>query len=488
MKIVIAGGGTAGWLAALFFIRNFKNTHNITVIESSKIGSIGVGEGSTGLFLDLLENRIFDTGLDINQFFTECDATFKLGIHHQNWGAKLDSYYAPLNGSPTSLSSPDYLLMHTKLNYGKSKMHLASNLGTLIENNKIGNGALHFNAIKLGIFLKKFCIDQGVNYIDDEIFGVKTNTPDNIQSLICNSGQEIYGDFFLDCTGFKRCLMGAIDVPWISYKKHLPVNCAIPFQLPHETEEIKPVTVAKAMNHGWMWEIPTQSRIGKGYIFSDDFLTPDEAIEEIENTLNRKIDPIKLIRFEAGRSEVSWKGNCVAIGLSSAFLEPLEATSIHSTIVQLVHLTFNHIKSTKEDTVNSINMTNFNKKICNMYDDFRDFIIVHYKGGRVDTDFWRYMQSSENLTDNVTNILSFSKNQLLTPLMLDNYYGCVGSSLYNWILLGLDLVKDDVLDNHLKIYQQDNINDVYNYYQQQWDAKEKMLPSHLAFLKSLRVP
>lgn len=486
MKIVIAGGGTAGWLSALFLIRNFKHIHDITVIESSKIGTIGVGEGSTGLFLDLLENRIFDTGLDINEFFTECDATFKLGIHHIGWSSKGDSYIAPLNGSPMSSSNVDHMLMYSKLIYSKEKIHLASNLGTLIDNNKIGNGALHFNAVKLANYLKKHCIRNGVTHIDDEIFGVKTSATDNIQSLICTSGLEVTGDFFIDCTGFKRCLMGAIDVPWISYKKYLPVDTAIPFQETHETEEIKPLTVARAMKHGWMWQIPTYNRVGKGYIFSSENYTVDEAIEEVETLLDRKIDPVKIINFDAGRSDVVWKGNCVAVGLASAFLEPLEATSIHSTIVQLVHLTFNHIKENKEKTVQSVNIKNYNEKICNMYDDFRDFIILHYKGGRTDTEFWKYMQSDNNMTDRLKDIIEISKNQLLTPLFLDNYYGCVGSPLYNWIILGLDLLDNTCVKNNLKFYNNTDIESIFNEFQHQWNIEESYLPTNKNFLDSLR--
>lgn len=487
MNIVIAGGGTAGWLASFFLIKNFKHIHNITLIESSKIGIIGAGEGSTGIFLDLLENRIFDADLDINEFLVECDATPKLGINHINWSGDGRSYFAPLDGSPLSHNSPDFMLMQAKLNYGKEGMHRASRLGILHSQNRVNGGSVHFDAHKVGKFFKKKSVAEGVEYIDNEILAVKTDSQgQRVISLTCVDGTVIEGDFFIDCTGFKRCLMGAMDVKWKSYKDNLPVDCAMPFIIPYKDDEIvKPETGAHAHSAGWMWRIPTLSRYGCGYVFSKQFIDPTRACDEIEASLGHEIEPIRVLDFESGRSENLWKGNCLALGLAAAFAEPLEATSIHTTVVQLIHLTFEHLKETLELTTDSKNIEFYNKKMSKMYDDFRDFLVLHYMGGRDDSEFWRYIKSGVTQTDRVKEILELSKTQLSSPLTFDYYYGCAGASLWNWILCGLELINDTTLQNNINRYNKSPQN-LLRYYNDLWLREAESYPENTQLLRNIR--
>ena len=268
MNIIIAGGGTAGWLAALFFVKAHPNKHKVTVIESSQIGIIGAGEGSTGLMKDLLSNQWFDTGCNITDFFNSVDATAKMGIRHKNWTAAGDSYFAPLDGSPTSGMNPDteFLKMFSEL--GKDGMYKATTLGKYFAEKIPNAGAYHFDAHKIGQYFKRI-LGDAVTVIDAKIVDVELNPIAEIEQLHLDTGQTVKGDFYIDCTGFARKLIGKLGVDWKSYRTHLPVDRAMPFLLPYkENEPVEPVTVAHALSAGWMWQIPTAKRIGCGYVFS----------------------------------------------------------------------------------------------------------------------------------------------------------------------------------------------------------------------------
>jgi tryptophan halogenase len=211
--------------------------------------------------------------------------------------------------------------------------------------------------------------------------------PQGIAALVMESGLRVEGDFFLDCTGFRRALIGAMGAQWVSYRDVLPVNRAMPFWVDiKEGQEISPCTMAWAQKNGWMWWIPTQGRFGAGYVYSDAHTTPDQAKAEIEAALGYEIQPRNDIRIDAGRQDRAWIGNCVALGLSSSFLEPLEATSIHGTIVQLMMLTA-WIGAPD-------GAARYNAAVAQQVDDFRDFIRLHYVSERRDSAFWRDVAAS----------------------------------------------------------------------------------------------
>jgi tryptophan halogenase len=200
---------------------------------------------------------------------------------------------------------------------------------------------------------------------------------------------EIAGDFFIDCTGFRRALIaGVMGGTWMSYRDVLPLNRAMPFWLDiKDGEELKPFTTAWAQGSGWLWMIPTQARIGCGYVYSDAFISPDQAKAEIEKVLGHKIEPRNDIKIDAGRQRESWIGNCLALGLASSFLEPLEATSIHGSIVQLLVFTNFHLN--KGAMFTDDDRAAYNKFASGQVDDFRDFINLHYVSERRDTPFWQ---------------------------------------------------------------------------------------------------
>lgn len=469
MKIVIVGGGTAGWLAALF-ISKIKPDHTITVVESTAIGIVGAGEGSTGLLTDIVNNSFWDFGCDHTDFLKSTGATLKYGIKHKDWKTVGSSYYGPLDGSLSFKSIPDVGLAFQAGNYDIDQVHTSSEMGLMLEHGLSNirksdfkfanhNHALHFDAHEVGKYFKKIVLsDDKVKHVDSEVESVNLSSIGHIDSIKLKNSQEIFGDFFIDATGFKRVLSTALGVDWVSYKKHLPVNSAMPFLLDYETDEFpEPYTTAWAQSSGWMWQIPNQQRKGCGYVFDDNFITADQAQEEIETALGRSIKPIRILKFDTGRLSDLWTANCLSIGLSAAFAEPLEATSIHSTIVQLTKFTFEHLKPSLDDTLNRGSIKLYNAKMTKMYDDFKDFLVLHYMGGRTDSDFWKYISSGETKTEFVDLILEMSKNKMPTFNDFNEYYGAAGWPLYAWVLIGTGNLTSNVCKKESTMFMP-NIN------------------------------
>ncbi|MFY8030921.1 MAG: tryptophan 7-halogenase, partial [Devosia sp.] len=353
-RFVIVGGGTAGWITAFILrdcIARAKLDASVAVVESSKIPTVGVGEATTAAFHVFLRHF----GIDIFEFMRSCEATYKLGIRHQDWRRKGVTYYGPIDDPHQVIQPPpgapsDYLNVYA-VSVGKpvQDMHM---FGPLLERKKApwttkADGSLlplgpflpayHFDQSKVGKFLKAKSV--GVEVVDNVLAGVERDGESgDVTALVFEDGEKLEGDFFIDATGFrKRLIVKELNAPWVSYQNELPVNRALPFWLPvEEGQEIANYTLAWAQEAGWMWQIPTQSRYGCGYVYSDQFSTPEQAHAEVERVLGRKIEVRDDIKFQIGRLENAWIGNMLAVGLSSSFLEPLESTSIHGTIVQMM--------------------------------------------------------------------------------------------------------------------------------------------------------
>jgi tryptophan halogenase len=228
----------------------------------------------------------------------------------------------------------------------------------------------------------------------------------------------------------------------------------MPFLLPYEENEYPELyTTAWAQKAGWMWQIPNQQRKGCGYVFDDNFITADQAQAEIELTLGRKIEPIKVLEFNSGRSTRLWEGNCLALGLCAAFAEPLEATSIHTTILQLLHFTHEYLTDEFDQTVNENNRQLYNRKMTKMYDDILDFLVIHYQGGRTDSEFWKRITAGETLTSFASEVLERCKHKIPGVLNYDYYYGCVGAPLWNWVLAGIGKITPEQARKELELYR-----------------------------------
>ena len=407
---MIVGGGTAGWLAALMLqdaIKMQKMNATVSVVESSKIPTIGVGEGTTAVFRQMLKHF----GFDEFEFLRETEATIKFGIRHRDWRKKGHSYDGPIDDphlvvAPPGAGPQSWLDIFAVADERPvTQSHL---FGYLLDQNKapfahkqdggfIAAGpfhhAYHFDQALAGKYLRKKSL--GVEVIDAQIVSARKNPVNgNIEALIADDGAEISGDFFVDCTGFRKSLIGKeMGGTWVSYGDKLPVNRAMPFWLDLKPgEEIPPYTLAWAQNAGWLWSIPTQKRFGCGYVYSDQFLTPEKAQEEIERALGHKIEPRNDLKFDAGRLQDAWIGNCLALGLSSSFMEPLEATSIHGTIVQLMVFTRFHLR--QPSAMTDMDRKSYNAFVAKQVDDFRDFINLHYVTEREDTPFWQHVSNN----------------------------------------------------------------------------------------------
>ncbi len=398
-SIIITGGGTAGWLAALILQAEAKRQNlplAITLVESSKIPTIGVGEGTTAIFRGLLQSL----GLDEAEFLAKTDATIKFGIRHRDWRRKGHVYDGPIddvyfladkvpNGgmwidnycvaAGRSVTEPHIFAALM----AKGKAPVAEVDGRTVAVSQFHH-AYHFDQAKVGAWLRSKA--NGIATVDAIVEGAERDPETgDITALRLDNGDTLTGDFFIDATGFRRALIaGEMGADWVSYADALPVNRAMPFWLGHGDGEIPSYTHAWAQGAGWMWQIPTAERMGCGYVYSDRHTTPDQAQAEIEATLGHKIEPRNDIKIDAGRLSEVWRGNVLAIGLAGSFLEPLEATSIHGTLVQLLLFAHRHLA----DFCDTNGRDAYNAAIAEQVDDFRDFINLHYVSERRDTPFW----------------------------------------------------------------------------------------------------
>ena len=446
MKIVIVGGGTAGWLAAYCLCKAQPGQNDITVIESSSIGIIGVGEATTGLTKDLLNGVLFPAAVDIKDFINKTDATNKMGIYHKGWAKNKESYFAPLDASSTFQLNNDFVFKYAFQKFGYDKFHMASRAGVNWENQNFDEfHAYQFDTHKVGQFFKEICLKENIKIIDSVVTQVNLNESGGIDSVILEQGYSVSGDFFFDCTGFKRVLMEAVGSKWISYKKYLPVDTAMPFIIKHkEGDSPLPMTTATALSSGWMWDIPLQTRRGCGYVFDSNFISKENAHREIEEFLKVEIEPIKFIDFTSGRGSDFWKNNVISLGLSSCFVEPLEATSIHSTIAQTMIFIDQFLSSNLKNTITKENEALYNKHISSIYESIFNFISLHYQGGRDDSEFWRYITHDNVITDRTRLLLDKSKNKILSAWMFDNTSRYApDASLWNWILAGLRFISPE---------------------------------------------
>ena len=507
MNIVIVGGGTAGWVTALMISARHPN-HNVTIIESSKLGVIGVGESTTGWLTDILTNHRYNYGCDLNEFIIETGATLKYAIHHKGWTNNIDQgYIGPIDGSYTRSTVPDFLLSWAHHNLDSKDFIKISECGYRIANNKSNfnkftkkfinhDHAMHIDAHLAGQYFKKITLkNANTSYIDSIVRHVNLNSENGfIKSVVLEGGRVIEGDFFIDCSGFNKVLMNAVAPnQWVSYQKNLPLNTGMPFLLKYKENEVpEPYTTAWAQKNGWMWQIPLMDRKGCGYVFCDAYTTPDKAQEEIETILEQPIEPIRTIKFDAGRQDSAWVKNCVSIGLSSAFLEPLEATSIHSSVVQAHNFAFEYLKEDLVKTMNDGSRKVYNHRTRTMYDDIKDFLVLHNQGSRNDSEFWRMISSGVTRTEFVDTLLHMGKSKVPTDNDFSNYPGSAGWPLYSFVMNGLNLIDKRASAMDLKMIMprygnlQDVGTEVYYNIQDKWNNNLEHCYSYEEFINYFR--
>lgn len=393
-RIVIAGGGTAGWMMAAAISRTMGRTVDLTLVESEQIGTIGVGESTIPPLVNF--NRII--GLPEPEFLRETQGTFKLGILFDNWKHDGHSYFHSfglsgkdhwsagfqhfwLNGLQRGHMEPydDYCLELVAGLQGKFA-HLPDNAM---------NYAYHVDATLYGRYLRGLAEADGARRIEGRIERVELNgETGDIAALLLDGDRRVEGDIFVDCTGFRGLLIdGALHAGLEDWTHWLPNDSAIAVQSKHLTKP-QPYTQAIAHDAGWQWRIPLQHRMGAGIVYASGYLSRDEAYDRLLSSVGEPlIEPFD-IKFRGGVRRKQWFRNCVAVGLAGGFVEPLEATTVH--LIQRAVLRF--IRMMPGGRVSERDAIEFNEQQRTDIEQIRDFVILHYKvTNRRDSPFWRHV-------------------------------------------------------------------------------------------------
>ena len=455
MKIVIVGGGSAGWMTAATLIKSFPHKE-ICLIESSEIPTVGVGESTLGS----IRQWCRWVGIDSQResFLKATNASLKLSIKFTDFYKKdSGSFYYPF-GRPAFYDTRNafYDWSVKKYYYPDTPVEdftrCLFSATSLFENNKYSTNtsgvfdnfnpeddvAYHFDAAKFGEWLKiNFCLPKGVTCIKAKVLEIPTDDS-GIKHLVLDSGELITADLFVDCTGFESILLaGALKEPFISYSNMLPNNNAWATRIPYKDKEkeLEGFTNCTAIENGWCWNIPLWSRLGTCYVFSDKFVDPETAKKEFKKYLmsNKMVVPrtkeevdsytYKLIKMRVGIHERTWVKNVVAIGLSAGFIEPLESNglfSVHEFLWKLLDVLY------LED-INQFNKDMYNETVHDEFNDFSKFVALHYAlSKRNDTSYWRDIANKE-FRDPVTNEPN-SNNKL----RIATFHSLIWRYMINW--------------------------------------------------------
>ncbi|MDB5455947.1 MAG: tryptophan halogenase [Caulobacter sp.] len=405
-KILIAGGGSAGWMTAALCAKLFQGLYEIVLIESEAIGTVGVGEATIPAiktFNELL-------GLDEDDFLRRTQGSFKLGIQFRDWARLGASYvhgFGVIGQDLGWLRCHQYWLRMNALGQGGDFAQLSINTAAALGDKfmrakpEMGDSpiahiahAFHFDAGLYARYLSGYAQERGVRRREGKIVDVTLRGEDGfVQSVTMDDGEVITADLFVDCSGFRGLIIEqAMKTGYENWTHWLPCDRAI--AVPCErSEDFTPYTRSTARSAGWQWRIPLQHRTGNGHVYSSQYMDDDEAERILLANLDgaQRADPLR-IRFATGKRKTIWNKNCVAIGLASGFLEPLESTSLHliqSAIIRMVRLL-------PDAGFDPAGIAEFNRQSDFEYERIRDFIILHYKASqRDDSAFWRYCRDME---------------------------------------------------------------------------------------------
>jgi tryptophan 6-halogenase len=516
-NIVIVGGGSAGWMTAAYLRRALEKVDRITLVESKGIRTIGVGEATFStikLFFDFL-------GLREADWMPSCNAAYKLAIKFKNWRAAGGHFYHPsqryemIDGfnaaewwlklkrgeEPFDYScfsipalcdhkrSPRYLdgrVFDEKVQtYFEEEPLQRQNL--FVGNQVQCPYAYHFDAHLLAEFLKDYAMTRGVHQVLDDVVGVNRKEDGSIASIETKEHGAIEGELFVDCTGFRGLLINqTLGEPFVSFNDSLLCDRAVALQMPVDVEKegIEPYTTATAVSAGWIWNIPLYGRVGTGYVYSSAFLSPEEAEAEFRAHLGPRSDACAAshIRMRIGRNRNSWVKNCVAIGLSSGFVEPLESTGIffiQHGIEELVSHFPNGCMD--EDMIRS-----YNRVVGECIDGVREFLTLHYRASdRMDTDFWKATKRRTAISADLAERLRLWRKRLPNPSNVNPSYHGFESYSYSVMLLGLNFHPDRNLPV-LDLLSDQRAAQAFDAIRQRTEHLVETLPSQYEYLSHVR--
>lgn len=417
-NIVIVGGGTAGWMAAMAIASRFPDKR-ISVLDPVVIGPIGVGESVTGVVRKFVQDPLHK--LSLGEFFRRCDVTLKAGIWYKDWQGPGSEYLTPIDSPPDyfkhfyetaveeffALAAADGarlgdVQLYSRLMRSNTTDYFRNPDGSV--NTQAAQLSCHFDALKFALWLREVVVRHpNITHVDDVVDGFELHPQTGyVTSIRTKAGRQIEGDFFIDCSGFHHLLLAKAYQPkWKSYADYVKVDTAIPFfQQYTEGQAMPTYSMASAMPAGWVWQIPTQSRLGRGYLFASRYLDTQGALEQIRAIGLTPPDNPRVLRFDPGRYDKAWIKNVCTIGLSGGFIEPLESSTIHLMYVQIRMLTELLIPCLMPQTM-AVLAEQYNRFVDIAYEDYIEFITFHYHTGRNDSEFWRdYQKPSAILPNN----------------------------------------------------------------------------------------
>ncbi len=454
MKIVVVGGGTAGIMVATYFKSYWGDKADISVVYDHKRPGIGVGESMTPVFDAYLKA----VGVSTRDLIKHCNATIKLGLKFKNWvlgkewqhSFPLNEAFAKIDNVMFSYNAISaYDILHNQndeqYNYGKF----------FFNNNKIPSHdnlsyrhALHIDATLLSKYLEnKF--KNHIKIIDGVVTKVNMKEGE-ISSIVLQDGSELTADVYIDASGYERILIKNFNAEWVDISDDLPTNRTIPNPTFVTYDFIPPYTTAEASKNGWILDVPLSNRRGTGYVYSSKFTTDEEAREDFNKWLikthNKELTSDRVIKFNNGYYKNTWNGNCIAMGLSSGFVEPLEATSIHHLIIQMD----NFVRLFQSQHL-EYDRKNYNKMMTDVYENAFSYIRFFYNTNRTDSDFWRYL--TESKPDWIKDLEEKLKYSFLTSKDIPNDRFMFESTSFNCIAYGHGLYDsntrlNDFLSHH----------------------------------------
>lgn len=426
-NIVIVGGGSAGWLTAGIlaaeYATNGESGISITLIESSEVATLGVGEGTWPSMRTTLEKM----GISETDFLLECDASFKQGSKFTNWiGSKNDIYYHPFT-LPIGLGkidlAPHWQPFQSQISYADAVCvqgrlcdnNLAPKQISTAEYSYNANYGYHLDAGKFGAFLRNHCINKlGVKHVVDHVCGINSTQTGDIASLVTQQHGLLEGDLFIDCTGFASLLLGKhYEIPFVS-KKHVLFNdTALAMHVPYEKVDspIASFTLSTAQKAGWIWDIGLPSRRGVGHTYSSAHISQDEAEKQLRDyvcpTMGKvaaQAASIRKIPLNPGHREKFWHKNCVAIGISAGFIEPLEASAL--VLIELSAKMLAEQLPANRQTMDIV-AKRFNDKFLSRWQQIIDFLKLHYVlSHRTDSEYWKDNCTKEHIPESLQDMLS----------------------------------------------------------------------------------
>ena len=466
MNIVVVGGGLHGWLTAMI-AKRFYTTDNVTVIASDAIGILGVGEGTTPGFIQVLDYL----HIPVSELVKECNATIKLGIDFINWNGDGKSYFhgfsvrndldfSALDDNPWQQNG----LIYKILSEGKNLEDIKFTKKLLDRNSVpwvakqqnipvpnpidhlegIGAYALHIEARSTVPFLERKALERGIEKIEGIVESAVNDENGYIKEIVLEDGRRIAADFVFDCSGFARLILGKhYGVEWTSYSDFLPLTKALAFQLPHDNSNnaLRPCTDAVAMDYGWMWRVPVQNRYGYGYVFAGDMITDEQALAEAERYVGRKIETSRVINYKPGCFSQTLHKNAMAVGIAQTFVEPLEATTIWVGFLN----TLRFVRQGGLEIRDPVYQQRFNERCANTNKTIVEFLYLHYLGQRQDTEFWRSFRTTTKY-DQIMARVDQTLKEWEEAVPVDNEFFGSTDMFYavNWIqvLAGLGLFTD----------------------------------------------